>query len=131
MKKLLVIGGLVVAAPGVAHAATAEMTTCFAPVERCEPLVVSAINAATQEILVQSHTFTSRGIAAALEAARKRGVRVQVIFDKSEDPNLPDDPQARELVQAGIPVVLDSPEIARRYRENWAHRHTVSKPVQQ
>lgn len=28
-------------------------------------------------------------------------------------------------------VVLDSPEIALRYRDNWAHRYTVSKPVQQ
>ena len=95
-----------------------------------------------------------------------------MIFDKSEDPNWPTAPLARELVQAGIPVavdarvaiahnkvmvidaarvltgsynwmvaaeyknaenlvVLDSPEIARRYRENWARRYAVSKPVRQ
>ncbi len=42
------------------------------------------LNKATNEILVQAYSFTSQPIAKALVDAHKRGVRTEIIFDKSQ-----------------------------------------------
>jgi phosphatidylserine/phosphatidylglycerophosphate/cardiolipin synthase-like enzyme len=66
---------------------------------------VEALSRARETVLVQAYTFTSAPIASALVEAHKRGVRVEVILDKS---------QRRQqyssvdfLVHAGIPTRLD------------------------
>jgi len=68
--------------------------------------IVKEINSARSEILVQAYSFTSKPIAAALVDARKRGIRIEVILDKS---------QRREkyssadfLAHAGIRTYIDS-----------------------
>ena len=62
--------------------------------------------AARARVLVQAYSFTSQPIARALAEARRRGVRVEVILDKS---------QRREhyaaaaiLARAGVPVEIDA-----------------------
>ena len=45
--------------------------------------IVREISKAKTEILVQSYSFTSRDIAKALVDAKKRGVHVDIILDKS------------------------------------------------
>jgi phosphatidylserine/phosphatidylglycerophosphate/cardiolipin synthase-like enzyme len=47
----------------------------------CEAAVVAAIQAAKTEVLVQAYAFTSVAIAAALKAAKARGLEVQAIMD--------------------------------------------------
>jgi phosphatidylserine/phosphatidylglycerophosphate/cardiolipin synthase-like enzyme len=59
-------------------------TVCFTPGGNCTALIVNAVGGAKTNILVQAYSFTSAPIAKALLDAHKRGVRVQVILDKSQ-----------------------------------------------
>ena len=56
----------------------------FSPKGGCTEAVVKEINAAKTTILVQAYSFTSTPIAKALVDAHKRGVKVEVILDKSQ-----------------------------------------------
>ncbi len=67
--------------------------------------MVNEINSAKNEILVQAYSFTSKPIAKALVDARKRGIKIEVVLDKS---------QRREkytsadfVAHAGIPTYID------------------------
>jgi phosphatidylserine/phosphatidylglycerophosphate/cardiolipin synthase-like enzyme len=78
----------------------------FSPRGGATDAVVSEISSARSEILVQAYSFTSAPVAKALLDARKRGVRVEVVLDKS---------QRREkyssadfLVHGGIPTYIDA-----------------------
>ncbi len=78
----------------------------FTPWDNAEAMVVEGIRRARHQILVQAFSFTSRALAYALIAARKRGVDVQVLADREqtfsgEASRIPD------LVRAGIPVALE------------------------
>jgi len=78
----------------------------FTPWDNAEAMIIDGIRGAKQQILVQAFSFTSRALANALIAARKRGVDVQVMADREqtfagEASRIPD------LVQAGVPVVLE------------------------
>jgi hypothetical protein len=55
----------------------------FSPKGGCTEAVVKEMNAAKNSILVQAYSFTSVAIAKALVEAHERGVRVEVILDKS------------------------------------------------
>ena len=55
----------------------------FSPRGGATRAVVDALNAARQSVLVQAYSFTSAPIAKALGEAHKRGVKVEVILDKS------------------------------------------------
>jgi phosphatidylserine/phosphatidylglycerophosphate/cardiolipin synthase-like enzyme len=63
--------------------ASGGTTVCFTPGGNCTDLIVSAIVGARTSVLVQAYSFTSAPIAKALLDAHTRGVRVQVILDKS------------------------------------------------
>jgi phosphatidylserine/phosphatidylglycerophosphate/cardiolipin synthase-like enzyme len=56
----------------------------FSPKGGCTEAIVSEINRAKSEILVQAYSFTSKKIAKTLADAHARGVSVQVILDKSQ-----------------------------------------------
>ena len=56
----------------------------FSPKGGCTEAVVKELNAAKETVLVQAYSFTSAPIAKALLEAHKRGVKVQVILDKSQ-----------------------------------------------
>jgi phosphatidylserine/phosphatidylglycerophosphate/cardiolipin synthase-like enzyme len=55
----------------------------FSPNGNCTEAIVGEINKAKSEILIQAYSFTSKDIAAAIVKAHKRGVRVEIILDKS------------------------------------------------
>jgi phosphatidylserine/phosphatidylglycerophosphate/cardiolipin synthase-like enzyme len=55
----------------------------FSPHGGCTDAIVKEIAKAKQEILVQAYSFTSKDIAEALVDAKKRGVHVEIILDKS------------------------------------------------
>jgi len=56
----------------------------FSPKGGCTEAIVSEINRARSEILVQAYSFTSIKIAKALADVHTRGVSVQIILDKSQ-----------------------------------------------
>jgi len=81
-------------------------TVHFSPNGHCTQAIVQQLDKAKTSILVQAYSFTSAPIAKALLNAHKRGVKVQVILDKS---------QRREkyssadfLAHAGIPTLIDA-----------------------
>lgn len=59
-------------------------TVCFSPEEDCAIPIISEIDQSKESVLVQEYTFTFETIARALISAKKRGVDVKVILDKSQ-----------------------------------------------
>ena len=78
----------------------------FSPRGGATEAVVSALNQATNSVLVQAYSFTSASIAQALVDASRRGVNVQVILDKSQETEKYS--EADFLKHAGIPTLIDS-----------------------
>jgi phosphatidylserine/phosphatidylglycerophosphate/cardiolipin synthase-like enzyme len=56
----------------------------FSPKGGCTDAIVRELNKAKTTILIQAYSFTSTPIAKALLGAHKRGVKVEVILDKSQ-----------------------------------------------
>lgn len=57
---------------------------CFTPGDNCTALITSEIMKAKKSIYVQAYSFTSAPIASALAAAKKQGIDVNIILDKSQ-----------------------------------------------
>jgi len=92
-------------APPVTQA-QGTMQVAFTPWDNAEGMIVDGIRRAKHQILVQAFSFTSRVLANALIAAKRRGVDVQVMADREqtfsgEASRIPD------LAAAGIPVTLE------------------------
>jgi phosphatidylserine/phosphatidylglycerophosphate/cardiolipin synthase-like enzyme len=77
----------------------------FSPGGACTDAIVSQINQAKTEILLQAYSFTSKPIAQALVQAHKRGVKVSAVLDKSNRTKKYS--SATFLKNMGIPVVID------------------------
>ncbi len=71
----------------------------------CTEAVIREMNKAKSTILVQAYSFTSAPIAKALLNAHKRGVKVEVILDKSQRTQKYS--SATFLCNQGIPVKID------------------------
>lgn len=56
----------------------------FSPGDQPTAVVVRELNAAKTNVLVQAYSFTSVPIAKAVVDAHKRGVKVSVLLDKSQ-----------------------------------------------
>jgi phosphatidylserine/phosphatidylglycerophosphate/cardiolipin synthase-like enzyme len=75
------------APPAFAGCDGVSMDVCFRPgANACDREVVEAINGARRTLLVQAYGFTHPQIVSAIGNAKKRGVDVRVILDKT---NLP------------------------------------------
>jgi len=61
------------------------ITPHFSPKGGCTDAIVNEINHARKEILVQAYSFTCPAIAAALIAARARGVKVLILLDRANE----------------------------------------------
>jgi len=87
-----------------------EVQVCFSPPlpGACDPMqtVVQAVNSAQHQVLVQAYSFTSAPIAKAVSDAKKRGLDVRVILDKSNARK--GYSAATFLDHAGVPVLIDS-----------------------
>ena len=86
--------------------ARGTVQVAFTPWDNAEAMIVEGIRRAKQQILVQAYSFTSRTLAYALMAAKRRGVDVQVMADR-EQAYSGEASRIPELVQEGIPVVLE------------------------
>ena len=106
---------LVVGAIAPAHAldgqgvvqGTATIQYAFSPDGNAAELVISAIDSARGEILVQAFSFTHERIADALVRAHRRGAEVQVIVDPGQV-ELIEHNVVGALAHAGIPVYTDA-----------------------
>jgi phosphatidylserine/phosphatidylglycerophosphate/cardiolipin synthase-like enzyme len=78
----------------------------FSPNGGCTDAVIRELNKAKSTVLVQAYTFTSAPIAKALLNAHKRGVKVEVILDKSQRTDQYS--SATFFFNAGIPVKIDA-----------------------
>jgi len=78
----------------------------FSPKGGCTEAVVENLDKATNSVLVQAYSFSSAPIAKALVDAEKRGVKVQVILDKSQRT---EKYSGADFIQrAGIPTFIDA-----------------------
>jgi phosphatidylserine/phosphatidylglycerophosphate/cardiolipin synthase-like enzyme len=78
----------------------------FSPRGGATGAAVSALGHSTNLVLVQAYSFTSAPIARALVDARRRGVKVQVILDKSQRTEKYS--EADFLKNEGIPTMIDA-----------------------
>ncbi len=78
----------------------------FSPKGGCTEAVVKELNAAKDTVLVQAYSFTSVPNAKALVDAYKRGVKVEVILDKSQKGEKYS--SADFVINAGIPTLIDA-----------------------
>jgi phosphatidylserine/phosphatidylglycerophosphate/cardiolipin synthase-like enzyme len=82
-----------------------SMEVYFSPNGGCTDAVVKNLNAAKISVLVQAYWFTSPPIAKALAQAHKRGVKVEVILDRSRTEL--NDTQAAFFIEEGVPTLID------------------------
>lgn len=83
MRKIALIVAFLATVPALAGQSVTVEAVCFTPGQNCTQLIVDQIRAAKREILVQAYGFTSPEILKALLDAKKRGVDVRAILDKS------------------------------------------------
>lgn len=83
-----------------------KTTVCFTPGGDCTRIIVKEIDQAQKTILVQAYSFTSAPIAKAILDASKRGVKVQVILDKSQKTQKYS--SADFFIHTGVPTYIDS-----------------------
>ena len=91
MKKILLIALMIIDLAGSYSTAQAKtkphVEVNFSPNQGATKAVVNLINSAKVSIKVAAYSFTSPEIAQALIAAYEKGLRVQVVLDKSNDTN--------------------------------------------
>jgi len=108
------LAGVGLAAGG---ATSANIQVYFSPKGGCTEAVVDALSKAKSTVLVQAYSFTSAPIAKALTDAHRRGVKIQVILDKS---NQTDRYSAATFTQNyGIPTYIDD-------RHSIAHNKIIT-----
>ena len=64
--------------------ATGDIEVAFSPNNGVTKAIVNAIDNAKATILVEAYSFTSKEITASLLRAKKRGVNVKLVLDKSQ-----------------------------------------------
>jgi phosphatidylserine/phosphatidylglycerophosphate/cardiolipin synthase-like enzyme len=112
MNRLLLLLLFVSLLPACQAQDTSQPTTLppvevyFSPKGGCTEAVVKELNAAKTGVLVQAYSFTSTPIAKALLEAHKRGVKVEVVLDKSQRTEKYS--EADFLVNVGIPTKIDA-----------------------
>ena len=78
----------------------------FSPEGGCTEAIVGALDKARESVYVQAYSFTSAPIAKALMEAHKRGVKVQVVLDKSQRTKKYS--SADFLAHAGVQTQIDA-----------------------
>ena len=107
--------------PATSHAARepapAVVSACFTPgPESCAEQIADRIDAARMSVRVQAYYLTQPLILRSIAAAKRRGLDVEAILDKSQDRR--GNPRSRYsgatyLANAGVPVWIDdAPAIA-------------------
>jgi phosphatidylserine/phosphatidylglycerophosphate/cardiolipin synthase-like enzyme len=98
--------GLLVAGCGQQASIPKGVEVYFSPSGGATEAVVNALAHATNSVLVQAYSFTSAPIARALVDAQRRGVKVQVILDRSQRTEKYS--EADFLSHEGVPTRIDA-----------------------
>lgn len=61
-----------------------DISVCFTPGQNCTQQIVNVIDTTQKTLLIQAYQFTSPPISKAVVLAKRRGVDVKVILDKSQ-----------------------------------------------
>ncbi len=93
------------AGPATAKVSDGNIAVYFSPNGGCTDAIVKALDGAKSTLLVHAYSFTSAPIAKAVVDAHKRGVKVQVILDKSQRTEKYS--SADFVAHAGIPTFID------------------------
>ncbi len=88
-------------------AMAAPVDVCFVPAERCDVRIADEIAAARSSIRLQAYGFNSKVILPALVAAKRRGVDIAVILDRSDERGA--HIGIAEMQAAGVPIWIDTP----------------------
>jgi phosphatidylserine/phosphatidylglycerophosphate/cardiolipin synthase-like enzyme len=62
-----------------------SVTVSFSPKGGCTDAVVRELKAARREVLVQAYSFSSKAISQALVDAKLRGLKVEILLDRSNE----------------------------------------------
>ena len=101
-----------------------DIRVFFSPHGGCTEAVMDAIREARKSVLVEAYAFTSRQIGEALIDAKRRGVHVEVLLDKSQAEVRESD--ADMIAKGGIPLfTMEGEEIRASHR---AGRFTSHAP---
>jgi len=82
------------------------LTPHFSPRGGCAEAIVKEIGHAHREVLVQAYSFTDPAIAAALVAARARGVKVEILLDRANEKDSRS--ELGVIEQQGLEVLIDA-----------------------
>jgi phosphatidylserine/phosphatidylglycerophosphate/cardiolipin synthase-like enzyme len=78
----------------------------FSPRGGCANAIVAELHKARREILVQAYSFSCPDIAKALAQAAKRGVRVKILLDRSNEKESYS--EMADLKEPGIELLIDA-----------------------
>jgi phosphatidylserine/phosphatidylglycerophosphate/cardiolipin synthase-like enzyme len=82
------------------------VTVSFSPKGGCTDAVVREVHQARREILVLAYSFTSKPIAQALIEAKKRGVHVEMLLDRSNEQEASS--ELGPLLEQGVTPLIDA-----------------------
>jgi phosphatidylserine/phosphatidylglycerophosphate/cardiolipin synthase-like enzyme len=91
--------------------ARGSVQIAFTPGVDAAGLIIETLGKARRQVLVQAYSLTHKGIAAALVAARRRGLDVGVIADRDQHGRVVTS-QVAWLAAQGVPVWLDGDHAA-------------------
>jgi len=103
---IALILGMIPFSVGLSQEPPPTIEVYFSPHGGCTEAIIRELNKGKSTILVQAYSFTSAPIAKALLNAHKRGVKVEVILDKSQRTQKYS--SATFLFNVGIPVKIDA-----------------------
>jgi phosphatidylserine/phosphatidylglycerophosphate/cardiolipin synthase-like enzyme len=83
----------------------ASTAVYFSPKGGCQEALVRELKAARSEILVQAYSFTADPLTLALVEAKKRGVNVEILLDRSNQQDRYSD--LRLFLEHGLPPLID------------------------
>jgi phosphatidylserine/phosphatidylglycerophosphate/cardiolipin synthase-like enzyme len=78
----------------------------FSPKGGCQDAVVRELKAARREVLVQAYSFTAEAITLALVEAKKRGVHVDILLDRSNEQESYSD--LHLMLEKGLAPLIDA-----------------------
>ena len=90
---------------------------CFTPGGDCTSMIVGEINKANKSVYLQAYSFTSKPIAQAITNAKRKGIDIKVILDKSQVKHNQYS-SSKYLTDQHVPVWVD-------YRPAIAHNKVV------
>lgn len=114
--QLLFFALTLISAPVSGSAITRHATVYFSPEDQLDKRLVDEINKETQSICVCIYSFTHRGIAEALIEAKRRGVDVEIVVDRS---SVKIKAHLQKFASAGIPIHVWDPD---RFKRKISHR---------